>query len=92
MYIHSCRLAKRRSASTTLLEKVEHTNFRGSGWSVGHDPKSSSKRQQYTLYIQCTHISTCVHVCTIVKSNLYILPYKISILQCMTSTCTCTCT
>ena len=36
------RLGRNRSASTTLLEKVDHGNFRGSGWSVGHDPKSST--------------------------------------------------
>lgn len=37
------RLSKRRSASMSLLEKAERMNFGGSGWSVGHDPKSGKE-------------------------------------------------
>lgn len=34
------RLNKRRSASMSFLERAEHLNLGGSGWSVGHDPKA----------------------------------------------------
>ncbi|XP_011406589.2 PREDICTED: contactin-5-like [Amphimedon queenslandica] len=34
------RLNKRRSASMSFLERAEHFNLGGSGWSVGHDPKA----------------------------------------------------
>ena len=36
------RLNKRRSASMSFLERAEHLNLGGSGWSVGHDPKAGT--------------------------------------------------
>ena len=65
------RLSKTRSASTSLLDKTNHHQLHGSGWSVGHDPKSGrqitmllsyygytavSQLYNYTVYVICYHV------------------------------------
>ena len=42
MYFSLARMNRRRSASMSLLEKAEHLQLNGSGWSIGHDPKSGT--------------------------------------------------
>ena len=42
-------MAGNRSASLSLLEKSDRFQLSGSGWSVGHDPKSGKKMQPHGI-------------------------------------------